>query len=118
MADHGIFIGWGSSRSGREMAAARLFQEAVIYWNGLKASGEIEDLDLVLLGVHGGDLGGFALLQGEPEKLARLRMAPEWQRLIMRGGVCLEGLGVVEAQVNDGVVRSMQQWSEAIADLV
>ncbi|HSG86971.1 MAG TPA: hypothetical protein VLA23_11595 [Candidatus Limnocylindrales bacterium] len=118
MADYGIFIGWGASRVGREVAASRLFEEAVAYWSGLKASGEIEALDLVLLGAHGGDLGGFALLQGEPEKLARLRMAPEWQRLVMRGGICLDGLGVVDAQVNGGVLRSMQQWNEAIADLV
>lgn len=118
MADHGLFIGWGTPRPGKEAAAGRLFQESMVYWNGLKASGEIEDLDLVLLSAHGGDLGGFALLQGDPERLGGLRRSPEFQRLVMRAGICLEGVGVVEATINDGVMASMQQWNEAIADLV
>lgn len=118
MAENGLFIGWGTSRLGREKAAGALFEEAVAYWNGLKAAGEIESLELVLLQVHGGDLGGFALLRGDPEKLGRLRMTPEWRRLVLRAGVCLEGLGVVDAYVDGGVVRSMQEWQEAIADLV
>jgi hypothetical protein len=94
-----------------------VFGEAVPYWNGLKAAGEIDSVELVLLGAHGGDLGGFALLRGDPEKLARVNMAPEFMRLIMRAQVCLDGVGVVHAYADEGVMRVMGAWREAIADL-
>jgi hypothetical protein len=118
MAEYGLFIGWGSPRAGRELAALQLFRESVDYWNGLKAAGEIEDLDLVLLNPHGGDLSGFALLKGERERLARMRMSPEFRRVVVRAGLCLDGVGVVEASVNDGVMDSMQQFTDAVGELV
>ena len=117
MSEFGLFIGWGASRAGRETAAERVFGEAVPYWNGLKAAGEIESVELVILGAHGGDLGGFALLRGDPEKLARVGMAPEFTRLTMRAQACLDNVGVVHAYVDDGVMRVMGAWREAIADL-
>jgi hypothetical protein len=118
MAEFGLFIGWGSSRAGREAAAGKVFDDAVAYWNGLKAAGEIESFELVLLTPHGGDLTGFALLRGDPEKLGRLSMTPEFQRLTMRADVCLDGVGVVSALVDDGVMRSMAAWRATIADII
>ena len=118
VAEFGLFIGWGSSRAGKEAAAGTLFEEAVGYWDGLQAAGEIESVEQVLLTSHGGDLGGFFLLRGDPEKLGRLSMAPEFQRLTMRAGVCLDGVGVVSAAIDAGVTRQMGAWKEAIADLI
>jgi hypothetical protein len=118
VAEYAIFIGFGSPRAGKEAAAAKNFEDSVAYAEALKASGEIESADYVLLDSHGGDLTGFFLLRGDPEKLGRLRMAPEFVRLAMRAGVCNEGVGVVNALVDGGVVRSMAAWKEAIADLI
>ena len=118
MAEFGLFIGWGSPRAGKEAAAGKVFEEAVAYWNGLQAAGEIESVELVLLTSHGGDLGGFALLRSDPQKLVRLSMAPEFQRLTMRAGVCLDGVGVVSAVIDVGVTRTMGAWKGAIADLI
>ena len=118
MAEYGLFIGWGGPRVGKEAGAAKVFEEAVAYWNGLKMADEIESFEFVELNAHGGDLSGFALLRGDPEKLGRLSMAPEFQRLTMRAGVCLEGVGVVNAVLDAGMVRWMGAWQEAIADLV
>ena len=118
MAEFGLFIGWGWPRAGKEGGAAKVFEEAVAYWQGLQAAGEIESFEFVELNAHGGDLSGFALLRGDPEKLGRLSMAPEFQRLTMRAGVCLDGVGVVSAVINAGVTRTMGAWKEAIADLI
>ena len=118
MAEFGLFVGWGSPRTGKEAAAGKLFEEAVAYWNGLQAAGEIESVETVLLARHGGDLLGFALLRGDPEKLGRLTMTPEFQRLTLRAGVCLDGVGVVNALVDAGASRGMGAWKEAIADLI
>ena len=118
MAEFGLFIGWGSSRAGKEAAAGKVFEEAVAYWNALQAAGEIESVEQVLLSQHGGDLVGFFLVRGDPEKLGRLSMTPAFQRLTLRAGVCLDGVGVVSAVVDAGVTRSMGAWKEAIADLI
>ena len=118
MAEFGLFIGWGSPRPGKEAAAGKVFEEAVAYWNALQAAGEVESFESVLLTSHGGDLVGFALLRGDPEKLGRLSMAPEFERLTMRAGVCLDRVGVVSAAIDAGVTRQMVAWKEAIADLI
>ena len=82
MAESGLLIGWGDIRTGRDAAANKVFAEALAYWPKLQAAGEIESVETVILGAHGGDLGGFFLLRGDPEKLGRLSMAPEFVRLI------------------------------------
>jgi hypothetical protein len=118
VAEFGLFIGWGPPRVGKEAAAGKVFEEAIAYWNALQAAGEIESVEYVLLASHGGDLVGFALLRGEPDKLGRISGAPEFERLTMRAGVCLDGVGVVSAAVDAGVTRQMATWNEAIADLI
>ena len=118
MAEFALFIGFGSPRAGKEAAAIKSFEESVAYADGLKAAGEVESVEYVLLNPHGGDLNGFFLLRGEPEKLGRLSMAPEFQRLTMRAGVCSEGMGVINALVDAGVMRTMAAWKEAVADLI
>jgi hypothetical protein len=118
VAEFGLFIGWGSPRAGKEAAAGKVFEEAVTYWNALQTAGEIESVEYVLLASHGGDLGGFALLRGDPEKLGRLSGTPEFERLTMRAGVCLDGVGVVGAAIDAGVTRQMVAWKGAIADLI
>jgi len=118
VAEYGLFIGWGPTRTGKEIASIKVFEEAVALTDRLKAAGEIESVEVVLLGSHGGDLAGFMLLRGDPEKLGRVSMAPEFLGLTMRAGVCLENVGVVHAFVDAGVMSMMGKWREAIADLI
>jgi hypothetical protein len=117
MAEYGLFIGWGYPRAGKESGAYQVFEDAVAYWKELQAAGEIESFEVVTLTHHGGDLGGFALLRGAPEKLGRLSMAPEFQRRTMRAATCIEHMGIVSAAIDDGAIRSMAGWKDAIADL-
>ncbi len=82
-----------------------------------KAAGEIESVEYVLLNAHGGDLNGFFLLCGDPEKLGRLSMAPEFQRLTMRASACSRPWGHPRP-LDAGTMRWMGAWKEAIADLI
>ena len=118
MADHGLFIGWGQTRPGREAIPGRVLAEARAYWSGLRDAGQIESFEVVVLAAHGGDLEGFALLRGDRERLAHVRMTPEFARMTMRIEACTEHVGVVDAYVDDGVSQLMSRWQEAIADLV
>jgi hypothetical protein len=118
MAEYGLFIGWGQPRTGKEIASIKVFEEAVALVDRLKAAGEIESAEYALLGYHGGDLEGFMLLKGDPEKLGRISMAPEFRHLTMRAAACIENVGVVPAFVGTGVMRSLGTWREAIDDLI
>lgn len=118
MADHALFIGFGSPRPGRERVAGQNFDDSVAYAEQLKAAGEIESVEIVILNAHGGDLRGFFLLRGDPAKLARLSMTPEFQRLALRAGVASEHVGIVNALVDAEARRSMGAWKEVVAELV
>lgn len=118
MADHGLFIGWGPTRPGREAITGQVLAEAQAYWGELRDAGQIEGFEVVLLAAHGGDLDGFALLRGDRERLARLRMTPEFARMTMRIETCVEHAGVVDAYLDAGVTELASRWQEAIADLV
>ena len=118
MAESGLFIGWGDIRTGRDAAANTVFAEALAYWPTLQAAGEIESVETVILGAHGGDLAGFFLLRGDPERLGRLSMAPEFVRLIQRANAIVEGMGVIPANLDAGAVREVSDATKATADLI
>jgi len=117
MADRVIFIGWSNVVRGREQASQKSFAEAMEFWGRLKASGEIESFDAVLLDAHGGDLGGFFLLKGEAEKLARVRMSAEMLQMMVRADLVVDGLGAVGGVIGDGVGRQMAMFQEASSAL-
>lgn len=118
MAGSGLFIGWGDIRAGRTAASNKVFAEALAYWATLKEAGEIESFGTVLLRVHGGDLGGFFLLRGDPERLGRLSMSPEFLLLIQRANAVVEGLGIIPANLDDEAVRVVGESYQATADLI
>ena len=117
MADSVIFIGWTNAVRGREQASEKVFREGMEFWGRLQAAGEIESIDAVLLDAHGGDLGGFFLVKGEREKLARLRVSAEMERLMVRANVIVDGLGAVGGVTGEGVMRQLGMFLEATSAL-
>ena len=61
MAEAGLFIGWGEPVTGREAKGLEVFAEALAYYGKAEQDGRIESHETVLLGPHGGDLGGASL---------------------------------------------------------
>jgi hypothetical protein len=102
---------------GREAKSLEVFNESVAYWGRLQQEGRIESVEIALLEPHGGDLLGFAMLRGEREALAALRVDEEFERMITRSDLIVEGLGVVGAIVGDGLERGIGIFQEAVADL-
>jgi hypothetical protein len=117
MSDTGIFIGWDRALPGREDEARQVFAEAVAYYTRLREEGVIESFEPVLLEPHGGDLGGFFLLRGEQDKLAKLRATEEFQHLSLRASLFVESLGVVGAALGERVTKEMAYYEEQIAAL-
>jgi hypothetical protein len=115
MADAGLFIGFGETVRGREGQAVELFNEVLGYYAGLQEEGEIESFEPVFLEPHGGDLSGFILIRGEPEKLASLRVSEEFTQFSIRAGLIVENFGVVGADLAGRLQRQMAFFTEQIA---
>jgi hypothetical protein len=117
MADAGIFVGWGAVVRGREMEAVQVFNETIAYYARLQEEGTIESFEPVFLEPHGGDLSGFALLRGDADKLAQLRVSDEFTQLMIRAGLIVEGLGIVGADLAGRIQQQMEYYTEQIGSL-
>ncbi len=117
MATGALFIGWGPTVRGREQQALQVFNETIQYFAGLQQQGEIEAFEPVALEPHGGDLYGFLLVRGDRDKLARLRTSEAFVRVIQRGGLVVERLGVVTAYTGDDLNRLFTSFQEQATDL-
>ena len=112
-----LFIGWGHAVRGREQQALQVFNEAVQYFTGLQQQGQIEAFEPVALEPHGGDLYGYVLLRGDPDTLSRVRAGDEFLRIIQRGGLVVERMGVVSAFVGDDLNRVFGTFQQQAGEL-
>ena len=117
MADSGLFVGFGFPVRGRERQAINVFNETFEYYSRLQQDGEIESFEPVLLEPHGGELGGFFLLRGDKDKLARLRTSEEFERMTVRGELITEHLGVVSAFLGERLMSQMTVFSQQVEEL-
>lgn len=117
MADSGLFIGFGIPVRGRERQATKVFNEVFEYYTRLQQEGEIESFEPVLLEPHGGELGGFFLLRGDQDKLARIRASQEFQRFSTRGQLIAENLGIVGAVLGERLVAQVGLFDQQAEEL-
>lgn len=113
MAGEGLFIGWGPVVRGREKQALQVFQESMEYYGKLQQDGQIDGFDVYLLAPHGGDLGGFVVLQGDTQKLAQVRFSDEFEQLLVRASSIIDNLGVVIAYSGDALAKQMELFQQA-----
>ena len=116
MAEAGLFIGWGQPVRGRESKGLQVFNDALQFWGDKQASGAIESFEVVLLGAHGGDLNGFLLVRGSYEQIAAMRGDADFQRLNARATAIVDGLGIIDAVVGDGLGPAIATAEEVIAE--
>ena len=117
MADSALFIGFGFPVRGRERQAVTVFNESFEYYARLQQEGEIESFEPVLLEPHGGELGGFFLLRGDRDKLAAIRGGEEFERLMLRGELIVENLGIVSAFLGERLISQMSVFSQQVEEL-
>ena len=117
MADSILFIGWGTPVRGREQKAQDVFQESVEYWGKLQSDGQIESLQVVILTPHGGDLNGFAILQGEGEKLDEVRRSEGFMRLVTRANLIVDSLGVVPGVTGEEIAAQLSLGQAQLDEL-
>ena len=114
MADAALFIGFGQSVRAREPQALDLFKEVLGFYSELRDQGGIESFEPVLLEPHGGDLQGFILIRGTREQLHELRASEDFQRTVARAGLVLDGFGVVDGYVGEGLEARMSVYEQQV----
>jgi hypothetical protein len=114
MADRGLFIGFGAPVRGREERAVQVFNEFVGMFGRMQSDGRIEGLDVALLDPHGGDLGGFFMVQGSAEQCSALTNDEEFRRATIDATLIVENFGVVPAAIGEGVGPEMAMYTEAV----
>jgi len=117
MTDTALFIGWGNTHPGREHQARKLFDETVAVFAELKQHGEIDRFEPVLLAPHGGELYGFFLVYGVPEKLLAMQMREEIIRLRHEGTACFTKLSIMPVTVGAAVERELTMYDKVVTEL-
>jgi hypothetical protein len=117
MADSILFVGWGTAVRGRERNALSVFQESMEYWGRLQSEGTIESLQVALLAPHGGDLNGFAVLQGDAEKLDQVRNSDEFAMIVTRANLIVESLGVIDGVTGDELASQVSRVQAQLDEL-
>ena len=114
MANACLLLGWNRSIPGREQISMELFQTCLAFYTKLQQSGSIESFEPVLLHTHGGDLNGFVVLRGDAQKLAAVRNSNEFLDLEVQARLCIDGVGVINGVVGEGVQSMMQSFGKHI----
>lgn len=116
MHETALFVGWGGTHPGREQLALKTDAEFMHILNELQAQGEIERFETVLLAPHGGELDGFTLIYGAPEKLAALPLREDLHRLRMRAKLDHAKFSVIPAVTGEEVERELALLGEIVAE--
>src|SRR5262245_3071838 len=115
MADAGLFIGWGEVVRGREERALDVFNETLEYYGQLQSGGRIEDLEVALLDPHGGELLGYVMLRGTEDQIDAVRRDEDFVRLMTKGSLVVDDLGIIPASIGEGLARAMAIYQEQLA---
>ena len=112
--NNALFIGWNRSNPGREKASIESFQDFLNYLGKQQSAGMIQSFTPVFLEVHGGDLNGFVLIQGEPEGLIKLQGDDAFETHLVKGTVTMNGLGVLPAYTGKQLENRMQKFAKYV----
>ena len=116
MANQALFLGWDRPVRGREERAMKLWGKSMEYYGKLQAEGRIESFEPVILTAHGGDLNGFFLIRGDAKSLDEIRREDDYMDLIIEGGYCLDGFGVITGFVGEGLEAVFNKWASLVTE--
>jgi hypothetical protein len=114
MADRALFIGFGAPVRGREERAIEVFNEFVEMFGRMQSDGRISGMEVSLLDPHGGELGGFFMVQGSEAQCSALPNDEEFRRAVADATLIVDNFGVVPAVTGEGVGREMAMYSDAV----
>ena len=114
MAERSLFIGFGTPVRGREARAVEVFNQFMAMFGRMSGDGRIASVDVTLLDPHGGDLGGFFLVQGTAAQCAALPTDPEFRNAMIDASLIVDNLGVVPGLTGEAVGPEMANYAAAV----
>ena len=87
MAESGLFIGWGDPYPGKAIASLEVFEEAVAYWESLRAAG-------ITVATVGSAVPGFPAVKVDDVEVGRMAT----RHLL---GLGHRRIGIIEGQQHD-----------------
>jgi len=115
MADRVLFMGWNRPVIGREKQAVECLTKAMQFYGKQQADGRIESFDTVMLSTHGGDMNGFVMLKGSAQQIAGIRQDEIFIDITIEAGYCVDGFGVVDGFIGDGLTNVMSRYMKLIS---
>ncbi len=109
-----LIFGWNHPYVGREGHAAELFSQTVGYFEKQQKSGKLESFETCFLQAHAGDFNGFFFLRGTHQNLAWIHNDQDFQDIVIRAGLCLDGVGLTPAWRGPAINEMMTRWTKAI----
>lgn len=108
MNSNAIFIGWNRAHSGREKQGMEVFNKFLGFLGEQQKAGNITSFTPVSLLVHGGDLNGFVLIQGENAKLQKLQCDEVFTDLLIQAQIQVGGMGVLAGFAGEPMMNRLQ----------
>jgi len=118
MAKGSLFIRWGFPTPALAEKAVKAFAEATEYWKRKQEEKMIDSFEAVFLDYIGGDLSGFLLVRGDRDKLARIKMDPEFESRNIRVALLVPNFGIIDAFVGEELRRRMDVYQKAVDQVV
>ena len=117
MAKGALFIRFGFPFPGYRLKSVKVFAESTEYWKRLQEKKEIDSFEPVFLDYHGADFAGYILIRGDRDKLSKLQMDPEFERLNQRAAVVVSSFGVIAAFTGDELQRRFADFQKQSSEL-
>ena len=114
-ATNGVLIGWNRVVPGKEEQAVALFAEAMEFWAQQQRTGAIESCEPVFLAPHGGELNGFFLVRGDPDKLNQVMDSDAYLLIETKATNWLQDHGVIRASFGEAIKHRMAVYQK-VAD--
>ncbi len=114
MADHVLFIGWGTPVRGREERGLEVFNETMGLCGKMQQEGRIEKFDVVLLGPNAG-LNGYMELYGSAEQLAAVRESEDYRRMLADASLVVDALRQIDGYANEAIAAQRAVYQESVA---
>jgi hypothetical protein len=109
-----LIIGWDRAVAGREGNAAELFAQAMGFYEAQKKAGNLTGYDSYFMTPHGKGINGMTILRGDRARLDALAAGNEFQAIVMRAYVLLEGFGVFPGVTGDRIAQQMTLFMNSV----
>ena len=117
MADYGVSIVWGDTKTGREKKALELWLDSVTLNEKAVADSRIESWDAVGFEPAPNAPVGVMRIFGTQEQVEEFINADDFQEKIMRAGLLLNGVGYRRFMTGDRLADGFARFSQAIESL-